>query len=93
MLSSAIEKAQKTIEGNNFGIRKRLLDYDQVMNEQREVIYAERRRVLDGESMRDVIYKMITDTVENAVDATVSDDQSPDEWDVKKIMALSIKES
>ncbi|MCI8466228.1 MAG: preprotein translocase subunit SecA [Lachnospiraceae bacterium] len=82
MLSSAIEKAQKKIEGNNFGIRKRLLDYDQVMNEQREVIYAERRRVLDGESMRDVIYKMITDTVENAVDATISDDQSPEEWDV-----------
>ncbi len=82
LLSSAIEKAQKKIEGNNFGIRKRLLDYDQVMNEQREVIYAERRRVLDGESMRDVIYKMITDTVENSVDAAISDDQSPEEWDV-----------
>ena len=82
MLSSAIEKAQKKIEGNNFGIRKRLLDYDQVMNEQREVIYAERRRVLDGESMRDVIYKMITDTVENAVDGIISDDHSPDHWDI-----------
>ena len=88
MLSSAIEKAQKKIEGNNFGIRKRLLDYDQVMNEQREVIYAERRRVLDGESMRDVIYKMITDTVENSVDATISDDQSPDEWDIKGLNDL-----
>ncbi len=88
MLSSAIEKAQKKIEGNNFGIRKRLLDYDQVMNEQREVIYAERLRVLNGESMRDVIYKMITDTVENAVDATISDDQSPEEWDVKGLNDL-----
>ena len=64
MLSNAIEKAQKRIESNNFGIRKNLLEYDQVNNEQREVIYAERRRVLDGESMRDTIYKMITDTVE-----------------------------
>ena len=61
MLSKAIENAQKKIEGNNFGIRKNLLEYDQVNNEQREIIYAERRRVLDGESMRDVIYKMITD--------------------------------
>ena len=61
MLTSAIEKAQKKIEGNNFGIRKNLLEYDQVMNEQREIIYAERRRVLDGENMRDAIYKMITD--------------------------------
>ena len=61
MLSSAIEKAQKKIEANNFGIRKNLLDYDQVMNDQREIIYDERRRVLNGESMRDVIYKMITD--------------------------------
>ena len=64
MLSNAIETAQKKIESNNFGIRKNLLEYDQVMNEQREIIYAERRRVLDGESMRDVIYKMITDIVD-----------------------------
>ena len=64
MLSSAIEKAQKKIEANNFGIRKNLLEYDQVMNDQREIIYDERRRVLNGESMRDVIYKMITDRVE-----------------------------
>ena len=64
MLSSAIEKAQKKIESNNFGIRKNLLEYDQVMNEQREIIYDERRRVLNGESMRDAIYKMITDRVE-----------------------------
>ena len=67
MLTSAIEKAQMKIENNNFGIRKNLLEYDQVMNEQREIIYAERRRVLDGESMRDSIYKMISDVVENTV--------------------------
>ena len=82
MLSDAIEKAQMKIEHNNFGIRKNLLEYDQVMNEQREVIYAERRRVLDGESMRDSIYKMISDVVENTVDTFVGDDQEPDEWDL-----------
>ena len=71
MLSNAIEKAQMKIESNNFGIRKNLLEYDQVMNEQREIIYGERRRVLDGENMRDVIYKMITDIVENAVDTCI----------------------
>ncbi len=83
MLSSAIEKAQTKIENNNFGIRKNLLEYDRVNNEQREIIYEERRRVLDGESMRDVVYKMITDTVENAVDALVGDDQDKKEWDYK----------
>ena len=82
MLSEAIEKAQKKIEGNNFGIRKNLLEYDQVMNEQREIIYAERRRVLNGESMRDAIYKMLTDTVENVVDTLIGDDQDPSEWDL-----------
>jgi preprotein translocase subunit SecA len=80
-LSSAIEKAQTKIENNNYGIRKSLLEYDRVNNEQREIIYEERRRVLDGESMRDVVYKMITDTVENTVDALVGDDQSKGEWD------------
>ncbi|MCI8598038.1 MAG: preprotein translocase subunit SecA [Lachnospiraceae bacterium] len=83
MLSDAIEKAQKKIESNNFGVRKNLLEYDQVMNEQREIIYAERRRVLDGESMRDAIYKMLTDTVENTVDTLIGDDQDPEEWDLK----------
>ena len=78
MLTSAIEKAQMKIENNNFGIRKNLLEYDQVMNEQREIIYAERRRVLDGESMRDSIYKMIADVVENAVDTFIGDDQEPE---------------
>ena len=82
MLTSAIEKAQMKIENNNFGIRKNLLEYDQVMNEQREIIYAERRRVLDGESMRDSIYKMIADVVENAVDIFIGDDQEPEEWDL-----------
>ena len=82
MLTSAIEKAQMKIENNNFGIRKNLLEYDQVMNEQREIIYAERRRVLDGESMRDSIYKMIADVVENEVDTFIGDDQEPEEWDL-----------
>ena len=87
-LSRAIESAQKKIETNNFGIRKNLLDYDQVMNEQREIIYAERRQVLDGESMRDSIYKMITDCVENAVDTCIGDDTPCDEWDLKELNEL-----
>ena len=82
MLSSAIEKAQQKIEGNNFGIRKNLLQYDQVMNEQREIIYGERRRVLDGESMRDTVYNMITEYVENSVDTFVSQESDPDDWDI-----------
>ena len=82
MLSSAIEKAQKKIEGNNFGIRKNLLEYDQVMNEQREIIYEERRRVLDGESMRDTIYNMMTEYVENMTDRFVAPDADSEEWDL-----------
>lgn len=82
MLSNAIEKAQKKIEGNNFGIRKNLLEYDQVMNEQREIIYAERRRVLDGESMRDTIYSMMKEYVENTVDRFVAPDSESEEWDL-----------
>ena len=85
MLSSAIEKAQTKIENNNYGIRKNLLEYDRVNNEQREIIYEERRRVLDCESMRDVVYKMITDTVEKNVDALIGDDQGKDEWDYSAI--------
>lgn len=88
MLTNAIEKAQMKIESNNFGIRKNLLEYDQVMNEQREIIYAERRRVLDGESMRDVIYKMITDRVENTVDTCISNDQESEEWDLNELNQL-----
>ncbi len=82
MLSNAIEKAQKKIESNNFGIRKNLLEYDQVMNEQREIIYGERRRVLDGESMRDTIYNMITEYVENTTDRYVSSEVESGEWDL-----------
>ncbi len=87
-LTNAIETAQKKIENNNFGIRKNLLEYDQVMNEQREIIYAERRRVLDGESMRDVIYKMITDIVENTVDICIGDDMDSDDWDLTELNTL-----
>ena len=82
MLSGAIEKAQKKIESNNFGIRKNLLEYDQVMNEQREIIYGERRRVLDGESMRDTVYSMITEYVENSVDRYASPDAESEDWDM-----------
>ena len=85
MLSNAIEKAQKKIENNNFGIRKNLLEYDQVMNEQREIIYEERRQVLDGENMRDPIYHMITDYVENTVDRCISADQDSEEWDLTEL--------
>ena len=85
MLTKAIETAQSKIESNNYAIRKSLLEYDQVMNEQREIIYAERLRVLNGESMRDVVYKMITDTVENAVDTCISDDKPSQEWDLKEL--------
>ena len=84
-LSHAIETAQKKIEANNFGIRKNLLDYDAVMNEQREIIYGERRRVLDGESMRDTIYKMITDTVENAVNTAIGEDANSDHWNLTEL--------
>ena len=88
MLTNAIEKAQSKIETNNFGIRKNLLEYDQVMNEQREVIYEERRRVLDGESMRDVIYKMIVEQVEGKVDMAIGEDSLPEDWDLKELNQL-----
>ena len=88
MLSKAIENAQMKIETNNYGIRENLLRYDEVMNEQREVIYEERRRVLDGENMRNVIMKMITDIVENAVDLSISDEQTPEEWNLTELNSL-----
>mgnify|MGYP001773848016 FL=1 len=88
MLSNAIEKAQMKIETNNYGIRENLLKYDEVMNEQREVIYEERRRVLDGESMRNVIIKMISDIAENAVDLSIPDDQQTSDWDLKELNSL-----
>ena len=88
MLSGAIENAQKKIEGNNFGIRKNLLEYDRVNNEQREIMYAERRRVLDGENMRDVIYKMMTDIVDGSVDTAIGDDNHPENWDFRELNEL-----
>ena len=90
MLTNAIEMAQMKIESNNFGIRKNLLDYDQVNNDQREIIYEERARVLNGESMRDSIYKMMTDFVENAVDTCISDDLPQEEWDVNELNQIMI---
>ena len=85
MLSSAIEKAQQKIESNNFGIRKNLLEYDQVMNEQREIIYEERRRVLDGENMRESIFHMINDYIENTVDMVISPDQESEDWNLTEL--------
>ncbi|MCH5342127.1 MAG: preprotein translocase subunit SecA [Acetatifactor sp.] len=87
-LTSAIESAQKKIENNNFGIRKNLLEYDRVMSEQREIIYDERRRVLNGESMRDFIYKMITDITENCVDISINDDAEVEEWNFNELNTL-----
>ena len=84
-LTKAIENAQKKIETNNYGIRKNLLEYDGVMNEQREIIYDERLRVLNGESMRDSILKMIQDIVDNCVDTVIGDDIDPDEWDLQEL--------
>ncbi len=85
MLTSAVEKAQMKIESNNYGIRKNLLDYDEVMNEQREIIYAERRKVLDGESMRGVVIKMIGDTVKEAADKVIHDSTPSDQWDIAEL--------
>ena len=87
-ITKFIEKAQKKIESNNFGIRKSLLEYDQVNNDQREVIYAERRRVLDGESMRDVIFKFIQEIVETYVDRTCSDDVPSSDWEIGELNKL-----
>ena len=84
-LSKAVESAQKKIETNNFGIRKNLLDYDQVMNEQREIIYGERREVLDGKSMRDSIYKMITSIVEHSVDMVIGENADSDSWELTEL--------
>ena len=89
-LTNAIESAQKKIESNNYGIRKNLLEYDRVMSEQREIIYEERLRVLNGESMRDVIYKMITDITENCVDICINDDADVSEWDFNELNTLLI---
>ncbi len=85
MLSSAIEKAQMKIESNNFAVRKNLLEYDQVNNEQREIIYAERRRVLDGESMRDSIMKMISDDVDRMIHMCCGEHQESEDWDLHEL--------
>lgn len=87
MLTSTIEKAQKKIENNNYGIRKNLLEYDQVNNDQREIIYEERMKVLNGESMRSVIINMINETVEQFVESAISDDQRNEEWDIASLNA------
>ena len=87
-LSKAIESAQRRIESNNFGIRKNLLDYDQVMNEQREIIYKERREVLDGHNMRDSIYNMISEIVENAVETVIGEETDIEKWDLKELNQL-----
>ena len=89
-LTNAIESAQKKIESNNYGIRKNLLEYDRVMSEQREIIYEERLRVLNGESMRDAIYKMITDITENCVDICINDDADISDWDFNELNTLLI---
>ncbi len=89
-LSNAIERAQKKIESNNYGIRKSLLEYDQVNNDQREIIYKERRKVLDGESMRDTIYNMISETIEYIVNTIIGDDQLPENWEIKELNDMLI---
>ncbi|MBE5906217.1 MAG: preprotein translocase subunit SecA [Lachnospiraceae bacterium] len=88
MLSNAILKAQQKIEGNNFGIRKNLLEYDQVMNEQREIIYKERRRVLEGESMRDSIFAMLEDVVDAQCNMCIGAIANSEEWDLKELNEL-----
>ena len=90
MLTSAIEKAQQKIEANNFGIRKNLLEYDQVNNDQREIIYSERLKVLNGDNMRDAIFKMIQEQVERIVDTCMSEEVSRDEWDLNELNELLI---
>lgn len=87
-ITNLVEKAQKRIENNNFGIRRNLLDFDQVNNEQREIIYKERRRVLDGENMRDVIIKMIEETINEYVDMAINEDVPATEWDMAELNQL-----
>ena len=87
-ITKQIEKAQKKIENNNFGIRRNLLDYDQVNNDQREIIYKERRQVLDGENMRYTIYKMITDIVDSTVDMCFSDEVESVDWNLDEFNSM-----
>ncbi len=90
MLSKAVENAQKKIEGNNYGIRKNLLEYDQVMNDQREIIYGERRRVLDGENMREVVLNMARETISNEVNSIIHDGSSPSDWDLNELKEVLV---
>ena len=90
MLSKAIERAQKKIEGNNYGIRKNLLEYDQINNEQREIIYEERRKVLDGDDMREDILTMINQLVEKYVNAVIGEDQLPEDWNLAELNEILI---
>ena len=85
MLTSAIEKAQEKIEYNNYGIRKNLLEYDQVNNDQREIIYKERMSVLNGDSMCDAIFKMIQEQVEKSVDTCISNEIPREEWNLNEL--------
>ena len=90
MLTKAVERAQKKIENNNFGIRRNLMKYDEVNNEQREIIYAERRRVLNGENMRDVVFNMMMDTVDSCVNRTIMSGSNAEEWDIRALNELLI---
>ena len=85
MLGKAIENAQKKVEGNNFATRKNLLEYDQVMNEQRETIYSERKRVLYGENLRDSVINMMKNIIDNAVEKSAGASTYPEEWDMKSL--------
>lgn len=88
MLTSAIEKAQEKIDTNNFGIRKNLLEYDQVDNDQREIIYSERMKVLNGDNMRDAILKMVQEQVEKSVDRCISEEIDRADWDLVELNEL-----
>ena len=85
MLGKAIENAQKKVEGNNFATRKHLLEYDQVMNEQRETIYAERKRVLYGEDLRDSIINMMKTIIDYAIEKSFAQEKLPEDWDLKTL--------
>ncbi|MBQ3107198.1 MAG: preprotein translocase subunit SecA [Firmicutes bacterium] len=87
MLSKTIETAQKRVEGRNFGIRKSVLRYDDVMNKQRTIIYGERRRVLDGENLRDHILSMAEEIVQEAVDSATAGSKYAEEWDFERLTA------
>src|SRR5690606_16065235 len=83
MVSRAVEGAQKRVEGNNFDARKRLLQYDDVLRQQREIIYQERRQVLESENMRELVESMIQESIETNVAVHTQGDQN--EWNLKAI--------